>query len=311
MKQPRWKSFAISICALMILGISGYARGDCGVLGCVLEGVGRATGIKPIEDLGRNADEELRKIKEHNPGYKAVEEGATEAVKRPFTVACTVPYQTITNAVIANCSNWDGRTNDQHLIESAKSILIKHRIFQPSDFEGIQIRWCPLSNAHGMAPDRGRIYLDVSHKNETEDDLAILLAHEMKHVMQYRRMGTDNFKCEYSKYYVECGGCQNDRHPLEHEAYTFEESVSNKLANDTQVESNPNFPAPTPLSQNPFPQSQPTGYPSGYGMKVCGCWGANPAAQEMEPRCASGRVRINVCPGACAPGHPPYAYVCL
>lgn len=61
----------------------------------------------------------------------------------------------------------------------------------------------------------------------------------------------------------------------------------------------------------PFPPAVPSGLPSGYGMQVCGCWGPNPPSLAPEPRCASGRVRLNVCPGFCAPGHPLYAYVCM
>ena len=60
-----------------------------------------------------------------------------------------------------------------------------------------------------------------------------------------------------------------------------------------------------------FPQSPPASLPSGYGMQVCGCWGPNPAPTVPEQRCASGAVRINVCPAMCAPGHPAYAYVCM
>lgn len=59
-----------------------------------------------------------------------------------------------------------------------------------------------------------------------------------------------------------------------------------------------------------FPPQSPAGLPSGYGMQVCGCWGPSPAATAPEPQCASGNVRVNVCPGLCAPGHPLYAYVC-
>lgn len=53
------------------------------------------------------------------------------------------------------------------------------------------------------------------------------------------------------------------------------------------------------------------GLPSGFGMLVCGCWGPFPPQVASEPRCASGSVRLNTCPGFCAPGHPAYAYVCM
>ncbi|WP_290575991.1 hypothetical protein [Ketobacter sp.] len=52
------------------------------------------------------------------------------------------------------------------------------------------------------------------------------------------------------------------------------------------------------------------GYPSGYGMLVCGCWGYNPPPLSAESKCASGFVRVNICPGFCAGGGSPYAYVC-
>ena len=46
---------------------------------------------------------------------------------------------------------------------------------------------------------------------------------------------------------------------------------------------------------NPLPQ----GFPSGHGMKVCGCWGPNLMPVANEPQCASKKVRVNVCPGLC------------
>ncbi len=52
------------------------------------------------------------------------------------------------------------------------------------------------------------------------------------------------------------------------------------------------------------------GFPSGHGMKVCGCWGPNPAWTAPEPQCRSGRVRVNTCQAICSPGHPQYAYIC-
>lgn len=66
------------------------------------------------------------------------------------------------------------------------------------------------------------------------------------------------------------------------------------------------IPSPTTIVSS----SNPAGLPSGHGMQVCGCWGPNPASVVPEPRCTSGHVRVNVCPGFCAPGHPRYAYIC-
>jgi len=55
----------------------------------------------------------------------------------------------------------------------------------------------------------------------------------------------------------------------------------------------------------------PNRFPRGYIMRPCGCWGPNPMPTEVEIRCSSGMVRVNVCPGWCMPGQPRYAYVCF
>ncbi|UXI70300.1 eCIS core domain-containing protein [Tahibacter amnicola] len=71
-------------------------------------------------------------------------------------------------------------------------------------------------------------------------------------------------------------------------------------------------PLPPPSLPAPLPPPPPpsVSFPSGYGMQVCGCWGPNPPPMAPEPRCASKQVRLAVCPGLCAPGHPLYGYVC-
>jgi hypothetical protein len=281
---------ALAASLFLVLADPGYAEG---LLGGAIKGIGRATGIKPIEDLGRNADEEHRRIKEHNPDYKAVEEGATELVKRPFTIACTIPYQTITNAVIAKCSNWDGRLNDQDLIGNAINILLSNGIFHSNDFDGIQIRWCPLSGAHGMAPDRGRIYLDTSHKQDSDQDLAVLLAHEMKHVMQYRLMGTDNFKCEYSRKYIECGSCQDNGHPLEREAYAFENSVAQRLSTNIA----PQYAQPSYYQSSPAPP-MPQGIPVRYCQTQLGTCSIPPAMAPMGTPCFCNNAYGQQIPGS-------------
>lgn len=153
-----------------------------------------------------------------------------EQVESGAIAACVGPYQALTGAVIATCSNWDGRLNDQHLIESAKQVLIGAGVNAPQDFNGIEIRWCPLNaGTHGMAPDRGRIYLDDDLKSMAPRVRALTLAHEMMHVSQYRHDGTDRFKCNYSRAYLECGGCQDRRNYYERVAYDHEGFVAPRV----------------------------------------------------------------------------------
>jgi len=201
-----------------------------GLLGDIVKGVGRATGIKPLEKAGQELDNAHRDIKQAIPPYKQIEEESSEFVRKRFLDTCNATFQALTNSVIAKCSNWDGRLEGQDRIQAAVSTLVDSGLFRRNEFGGVQIRWCPLSGAHGMAPDRGRVYLDTGGMNDNTTNIAALIAHEMTHVRQYRRMGTDEFKCEYSRKYVECQGCQDERHSLEREAYAYEAEVHNKVS---------------------------------------------------------------------------------
>ena len=75
------------------------------------------------------------------------------------------------------------------------------------------------------------------------DSIAALLAHEMKHVQQYRILTTDRFKCDYARHMVECGMCQDRRHPMEREAYEFQDAIKARLDNTPQRVLIPDFPS--------------------------------------------------------------------
>jgi hypothetical protein len=78
------------------------------------------------------------------------------------------------------------------------------------------------------------------------------------------------------------------------------------------VVNTPAQPADPQPGPQPFSAASSVGSPSfppGHGMQVCGCWGPNPLLAVPEPRCQSGHVRLNWCPGSCLVGIP-YAYVC-
>lgn len=115
-------------------------------------------------------------------------------------------------------------------------------------------------------------------------------AHELTHVDQYAD-GTHSFAVQYARNYR---SIEDPAYAKGNGFWNWQQQAQNAL---------PNIPSP-------WPPQQQSGFPSGYGMKVCGCWGPNPPPFANEPLCASGSVRVNVCPGFCAPGHPLYAYVC-
>lgn len=197
------------------------------------------------------------------------------------TQACAATFQTITGVVIARCSNWDGRLDNQPLIDDAMNLLQNAGIMSPGELNGVQVRWCPLSNGHGMAPDRGRIYLDTSLQGN-RIRTASTLAHELTHIRQYRRLGTDRFKCDYSRQYTECGGCQDRRNAFEREAYDFENSIASRLS---QVSPPQTFPQPYP---------SPTFPPPGIPVRFCQTqWGTCQLPPVMAPMGASCYCYLN------------------
>lgn len=64
-------------------------------------------------------------------------------------------------------------------------------------------------------------------------------------------------------------------------------------------------------TQQPIAPAMQQGLPSGYGMQPCACQNPNPVRFAPEARCASGQVRMNVCPNWCPTGQQQVAYVCL
>lgn len=188
--------------------------------------------------LGTALDEAHDEFKDRFDFYMEFEQALTNAIRDPITAACTVPFEVISKSVNAACSNWDHRLENQDMIQKAVEVLVQNNIIPAYEFEGVQIRWCPLPyipnldiNTEGITPDNGRIYLDTGYRNNSLIDQAVLIAHEMTHIRQFRNLGTTDFKCEYSLDLIKCGGCQDENHALEREAYDFAESARQQLAN--------------------------------------------------------------------------------
>jgi hypothetical protein len=127
----------------------------------------------------------------------------------------------------------------------------------------------------------------------SEDDAynnVSLWAHELTHVKQFRDWGTRDFSISYAR----------DVGSVEDPAYAVGNNYASWNARRNQ----------TPFPPRSFPQQQPAGFAPGFGMLVCGCYGPNAPLFAPEPRCQSQSVRLNACPGSCAGGGSPYAYVC-
>lgn len=124
-----------------------------------------------------------------------------------------------------------------------------------------------------------------------------LWAHELTHVDQYGD-GTHSFAVRYTRNWQ----------TIENPAYEKGNNFSAWQANNGGNQLNGNIGNNIDIRQEIIA----SGFQSGTGMLVCGCYGNGPAV-AAEPRCASGAVRANLCQGLCpGPSGPyaPYAYVC-
>lgn len=150
-------------------------------------------------------------------------------VKKAALHVCNRNFQLFTNAVILSQGFLSAGPSPK--LEEAKALLIRTGRFQGNlRFDGVHIRWCRLSGSTGgMVPDRNYVCINENLKAASVGSVARILAHEMKHVEQYRGMGTGEFKCKYTKDLAACGGCQDKRHSLERAAYEFQEAISQLL----------------------------------------------------------------------------------
>ncbi|MBO6718845.1 MAG: hypothetical protein JJ913_12880 [Rhizobiaceae bacterium] len=142
-------------------------------------------------------------------------------------------YQAFTHSVIAFCANWEGRASDLDLIEWATEYLVELNLFDWAEFDGVNMRWCPL-NGTGMVPAANRILLNPNLKSNPYE-VAATLAHEMIHVRQFRRWPNDEFECRYGEQLVKGHG-QGRANAIEDEAYAFEDEVRELIYNPRRPE---------------------------------------------------------------------------
>ncbi len=145
-------------------------------------------------------------------------------VVKAFESSCSLAFDVFSKAVIVSQGPYPA--GSERLIDLAKTAVIRAGAVSPDEFANVHVRWCKIKGA-GMAPDRNTVCLSDDYLRYNDLlNLATTLAHEMYHIRQYRSAAsTDAFKCAYSQAYVNCAGCQDNGHPMEAEAYAFENQV--------------------------------------------------------------------------------------
>ena len=228
--RKAWAIVAVAI-TVSTIAVNSTAQG---IFGGAFKWAGRALGVKPVEDLGRNLDAEHRRFKENNPAYANLEQTASELMRTPFGLACATYFDSVIGSVRAACNRMASQApseREQLALTYARERLQKLGVITSSDLSGISIRWCQGDFlGAGIVPAPNEIILNRELLNRSSDDIAATIAHELHHVRQFRSMGAVAFKCNYVQQYIACAGCQNLAHPMEAEAIRYEVSVSTRLA---------------------------------------------------------------------------------
>jgi hypothetical protein len=223
----------LSIAAAICLALPAPPVPAQGLIGGFFQAAGRAIGITPLEDLGRNMDAEHKRFKDNNQFYKQLEENISANVRdAPYFLACTWTFESVIGVVRKQCGGFNAQAAyDPTIIPRAKQRLIDAGVLSPNEFEGVAIWWCGGSfKGGGIAPNNGEIILNPAISADPLDDIAATLAHEMFHIRQYRAIGSASFKCNYAQQYIACQGCQDERHPIERDAFQFQADAERKLS---------------------------------------------------------------------------------
>ena len=162
-----------------------------------------------------------------------------ELSERLLRTGCAFPFQVTLHSITSVCGFSAMNQWDVLKIGSARYALTRYRLASDEDFNGVAIYFCKNTSRKCVVPDRDTIFLHSSLKDVDEKTLGKYLAHEIMHVRQYRREGTDKFKCDYTRSMGSClasnlnrgvanlvrdGYCQNSAtNSYEREAMQFRE----------------------------------------------------------------------------------------
>lgn len=139
---------------------------------------------------------------------------------------CGVPVGKNFDGMVSSCRAGGG--SSPKLTDTAIARLVETGLFERAEFAGVRIRFCSTRRARGFAPDQRSIFLAL-HIAKDPFEVAALIAHEMVHIRQYRRIGDEEMRCAYAKASFSCNDCSSATHALEAPAYAMERRAREKL----------------------------------------------------------------------------------
>ncbi len=170
----------------------------------------------------------------NTPAHSADDTAATEPVTpAPLSAErfdCENAFDLIAMMVIARCNVYQAPPAASAAIAAASARLRDQQLASAEELDRSTIAFCPLAAGTGMVPAPRQLYLDDGLITLSSDGLAEILAHELEHVQQFERLGTRQFKCEYVRDMLACGGCQDRNHGLEAAAYDRQDRVRERLS---------------------------------------------------------------------------------
>ena len=144
---------------------------------------------------------------------------------------CADAFEVVALATLWRCTATEDRDAAER-VALAVDRLVARSFFGRDEFDGVEIQLCPLGGPLGFTPGAERIALDTGLRGASVDLLSEVLAHEMVHVRQARRLGRRAYRCAYVEAMAACGGCQDRDHPLEREAYSAQDRVRDALLDE-------------------------------------------------------------------------------
>lgn len=147
-------------------------------------------------------------------------------------VACYA-YQSIMaflmKSIETACNADPKRMDEPNLVEDAKTMLDGSGIFSKDELDSVKFRFCNLDaarnewlgRAEALTVSPNKVLFEYAYLDASVEDLAILMAHEMVHILQYRRWGTEVFNCRYTKE-IDAGKGFGPENYIEKEAYDKE-----------------------------------------------------------------------------------------
>lgn len=109
-------------------------------------------------------------------------------------------------------------------VQQANEILVEKNLFTRDFVESVKVYFCELLQ-DGLSPTDNVVLFQNKYKTVPLLNFTKELAHEYRHTVQHRQMGSQNLYCEYIvESFIKGGGFFKDN-PIEKEAYDFEEEA--------------------------------------------------------------------------------------